>query len=183
MILHSGTPSTSSPAPTSHSLLRFDRTSLTSQTCWTALFSLSTPPFHRSPCMIRSDDPCMIQYDLAPWLVFLLYDTILGLSGVVPMYDINLRATTTMILSTRGVTIPIDLVSSAMDSIRQRVALFKPVTVPTSDPKSEFLCQSSLYCTEPADSLNHLVHLGYLPHPCHHVSLVLSSSKCSHRVP
>ena len=86
----------------------------------------------------------MIQYDLAPWLVFLLYDTILGLSGVVPMYDINLRATTTMILSTRGVTIPIDLVSSAMDSIRQRVALFKPVTVPTSDPKSEFLCQLSL---------------------------------------
>ena len=144
MILHSGTPSTSSPAPTSHSLLRFDRTSLTSQTCWTALFSLSTPPFHQSPCMIRSDDPCMIQYDLAPWLVFLLYDTILGLSGVVPMYDINLRATTTMILSTRGVTIPIDLVSSAMDSIRQRVALFKPVTVPTSDPKSEFLCQLSL---------------------------------------
>ena len=34
------------------------------------------------------------------------------------MYDINLRATHTMILSIRGVTIPIDLVSSAMDSIK-----------------------------------------------------------------
>ena len=59
------------------------------------------------------------------------------------MYDINLRAVHTMILSTRGVTIPINLVSSATDSIRRRVVLFKPVSVPTSDPKSEFLCQSS----------------------------------------
>ena len=54
----------------------------------------------------------------------------------------------TMILSTRGVQIPIDLVSSATDSIRQRVVLFKPVRIPTSDPKSEFLCQSSPYCAE-----------------------------------
>ena len=38
-----------------------------------------------------------------------------------------------------------------MDSIRQSVVLFKPVTIQTSDPKSEFLCQSSLCCTEPAD--------------------------------
>ena len=60
------------------------------------------------------------------------------------MYDINLRATHTTILSIRGVTIPIYLVSSATDSIRRRVVLFKPVPVPTSDPKSEFLCQSSL---------------------------------------
>ena len=59
------------------------------------------------------------------------------------MYNINLRATHTTILSIRGVTIPIDLVSSATNSIRQRVVLFKSVTVPTSDPKSEFLCQSS----------------------------------------
>ena len=49
-----------------------------------------------------------------------------------------------MILSTRGVTIPIYLVSSTTDSIRRRIVLFKPVTVLTSDPKSEFLCQSSL---------------------------------------
>ena len=48
-----------------------------------------------------------------------------------------------MILSTRGVTIPIDLVSSATDSIRRSVVLFKSVPLPTSDPKSEFLCQSS----------------------------------------
>ena len=34
------------------------------------------------------------------------------------MYNINLRATTTTILSIRGATIPIDLVSSAMDSIK-----------------------------------------------------------------
>ena len=73
---------------------------------------------------------------------------------IVPEYDINLGATTTAILSTRGVTIPIDLVSSAMDSIRRHVVLFKPVTVPTSDPKSEFLCQSSLSCAEPTDPLN-----------------------------
>ena len=49
-----------------------------------------------------------------------------------------------MILSTRGVTIPIDLVSSATDSIWRCVVLFKPVLVRTSDLKSEFLCQSSL---------------------------------------
>ena len=71
-------------------------------------------------------------------------------SGLV--YDINLRATHTMILSIRGVTIPIYLVSSAMDSIRQCVVLFKPVAIPASDPKSEFLYQSSVYCAEPTDS-------------------------------
>ena len=43
-----------------------------------------------------------------------------------------------------GVTIPIGFVSSTTDSIRQCVVLFKPVTVLDSDPKSEFLCQSSL---------------------------------------
>ena len=61
--------------------------------------------------------------------------------------------------------IPIYLVSSTMDSIRWRVVLFKPVTILTSDPRSEFLCQLSLCCAEPADPLNHLVCLGYLPCP------------------
>ena len=71
-----------------------------------------------------------VQYDLvAPFLGFL--------------YDINLRATYTTIPSTRGVQIPIDLVSSAMDSIRRCVVVFKTVPIPTSDLKSEFLCQSS----------------------------------------
>ena len=77
-------------------------------------------------------------------------------SECVLVYDINLRATHTMILSIRGVTIPIYLVSSATDSIKQHVVLFKPVPVPTSDLKSEFLCQSSLSCAEPADPLNTL---------------------------
>ena len=67
------------------------------------------------------------------------------------LYDINLRATHTTILCTRGVKIPINLVSSTTDSIRRRVVLFKTVTVPTSDLKSEFLCQSSFSCTELAD--------------------------------
>src|ERR1700744_1876666 len=47
--------------------------------------------------------------------------------------------------------IPIYFVRSATDSIRQRIVLFKLVTVQTSDPKSEFLCQSSLCCAEHAD--------------------------------
>ena len=72
------------------------------------------------------------------------------------VYDINLWATHTTILSIRGVTTPIYLVSSATDSIRSRVVLFKTVTIPTSDPKSEFLCQSSLCCTEPTDPLTTL---------------------------
>ena len=79
-----------------------------------------------------------------------------------------------MTLSIRGVAIPIDLVSSATDSIRQHIVLFKPVPLPNPDPKSEFLCQSSVYCTEPTDPPNHLVRLGYLPHPRHHVSPLLS---------
>ena len=80
-----------------------------------------------------------------------------------------------MILSIRGVTIPIDLVSSATDSIRRRVVLFKPVPIPTSDPKSEFLCQSSLQLLR-TDRLppEHLIRLGYLPCPRHHVSPILS---------
>ena len=67
------------------------------------------------------------------------------------LYDINLQATTTTILDIRGVTISINLVSRTTDSIRRSIVLFKPVLVRTSDPKSEFLCQSSLYCAEPAD--------------------------------
>ena len=59
------------------------------------------------------------------------------------VYDIYLRATATTIRSTRGVQIPIDLVSSAMDSNRRSVVLFKPVPILTSDLKSEFLYQSS----------------------------------------
>ena len=81
------------------------------------------------------------------------------------LYNINLGATITTILSIRGVTIPINLVSSATDSIRWRVVLFKPVTIPTSDPKSEFLCQLSLHCTEPTDPLNPPHTPGISPMP------------------
>ena len=42
-----------------------------------------------------------------------------------------------------GVEIPISLVSSAMDSIQRYVVVFKPVSIPNPDLKSEFLCQSS----------------------------------------
>ena len=96
------------------------------------------------------------------------------------MYDINLGATATTILSIRGVQIPIDLVSSATDSNRQSVVLFKPLSIPTSDPKSEFLCQSSFIAQNPQTPLNHLIRLGYLPCPRHHVSPVLSQSECSY---
>ena len=91
------------------------------------------------------------------------------------VYDINLRATTTTILSTKGVMIPIDLVSSATDSIRQRLVLFKSVPIPTLDPKSEFLCQSSLCCAEPTDppeftsytwDISHALVITYHPY-CH----------------
>ena len=58
-----------------------------------------------TPCTIRSEGLCTIQCDLVYQQVSFLY-------------DINLGATTTTILSIRGVTIPIDLVSSATDSIR-----------------------------------------------------------------
>ena len=86
-------------------------------------------------------------------------------SGSSLLYDINLRATHTTILSIRGVTIPICLVSSTMNSIRRCVVLFKPVTIPTSDPKSEFLCQSSSSTQNLQTPLNHLICLGYLPCP------------------
>ena len=95
-------------------------------------------------------------YDTIWWSFLVRYDLTSSLGTIravgSSMYDINLRATHTMILSTRGVMIPIDLVSSATDSIRRRVVLFKLVTIPTSDPRSEFLCQSSSSCAEPADS-------------------------------
>ena len=61
------------------------------------------------------------------------------------LYDINLGATATTILSIRGAQIPIDLVSSATDSYKRSIVLFKLMSVPTSDPKSEFLCQSSYF--------------------------------------
>ena len=64
-----------------------------------------------------------------------------------------------------------------MDSIRRCIVLFKPVTIPTSDPKSEFLCQSSHSCAEPTDPLNtsyawdisHALVTTYHPY-CHNPS-------------
>ena len=99
------------------------------------LFSSS---LHRSPCTIQSGSisssiSCMI------W------------SRGSLLYDINLGATHTTILSTRGVEIPIYLVSSTTDSIWQRVVLFEACTLLDLDLKSEFLCQLILCCTEPAD--------------------------------
>ena len=117
-----------------------------------------------------------VRYDLVS-----CSDTIRSLTPLV--YDINLGATITTILSIRGAQIPIDLVSSATDSNRQSVVLFKPVPIPTSDPKSEFLCQSSYLAQNLQTPLNHLVCLGYLPRPRHHVSPILSQSECSYRVP
>ena len=113
-----------------------------------------------------------VQYNL----VALLYTIRSGSYFCLLVYDINLQAMHTTILSIRRVTIPIYLVSSATDSIRSHVVLFKPVTIPTSDLKSEFLCQSSLSCAELTDPPEHLICLGYLPHPRHHVSSILSQS-------
>ena len=137
-------------------MLWFDWTSLTLQTPWTALFLFPTSPFIEAH--VRCDLVTYVRYNtiLFASRSFLLYDMIWCLTCIVPVYDINLGATTTTILSIRGVTIPIDLVSSATDSIKWHVVLFKPVMVPTSDPKSEVLCLSSLDCTEPTDPLNTL---------------------------
>ena len=90
-------------------------------------------------------------------------------------YDINLGATATTILRMRGVQIPIDLVSSATDSFRRSVVLFKPMSIPTSDPKSEFLCQSSYiaqniqaspWTTSYAWEISHTLVTTYHPY-CH----------------
>ena len=89
-------------------------------------------------------------YDMI-WRCSLVRYDLAVLSGL-DLYDINLWATHTIVLSIRGVTIPIYLVSIATDSIKPCVVLFKTVTIPTSDPKSEFLCQLSVICAEPTDS-------------------------------
>ena len=91
---------------------------------------------HRSPCTILSGRRLPVRYDLGVFLRTIR-------SRFFLVYDINLGATTTTILSTRGVQIPIYLVTSATDSFRRSVVLFKSLSIPTSDLKSEFLCQSS----------------------------------------
>ena len=58
-----------------------------------------------------------VRYDLTSYLWRFLYDMIWRLDCAI-LYDINLGATHTTILSTRGVEIPISLVSSATDSIQ-----------------------------------------------------------------
>ena len=78
------------------------------QTRWTASFSSSSfltlkPVYDTIWCLVR------VRYNLASWL-----DTIRSCDLF--LYDINLRATHTTILSSGGAQIPIDLVSSATDS-------------------------------------------------------------------
>ena len=113
-------------------LLRWDFTH--TQLHWTAsfLFSFPTP----KPMYDTILSLVCVRYDLESCL-----RTIRSRGSL--LYDINLRATATTILRIRGVQIPIDLVSSATDSYRRSVVLFKLMSVPTSDPKSEFLYQSS----------------------------------------
>ena len=113
------------------------------------IVSFLTSP-HQSPCTIWSQ--FTFAYDTISWSSLearVRYDLGLRLCTIWSLgpflYDINLGATTTMILRIRGVQIPIDLVSRAMDSFRRSVVLFKPMSVPTSDPKSEFLYQSSYF--------------------------------------
>ena len=84
-----------------------------SQIRWTASFLLLLS-HHRSP--VRYDLAHIVRYDTILCLRLSLRERFDLVSVFV--YDINLRATTTTILSTRGVTIPIDLVSSATDSIK-----------------------------------------------------------------
>ena len=131
---------------------------------------------HRSPCTILSGRRLPVQYDLRVFLRTIR-------SRVSLVYDINLGATATKILSTRGVQIPIYLVTSTTDSFRRSVVLFKSLSILTSDLKSVFLCQLSYIAQNLQAPLNHLVCLGYLPHPRHHVSPLLSQSECSYRVP
>ena len=71
--------------------------------CLVYFLSLS---LHRSPCTIRSGGLL--------WVYPVRYD--LQASFLSVLYDINLGATHTTILSTRGVQIPIYLASSATDS-------------------------------------------------------------------
>ena len=82
---------------------------------------------HQSPCTIQSGSSFLYN---TIWQFFLV--------------QYQSRSHTYYDTQYWGVTIPIYLVSSTTDSIKQRIALFKDVTIPTSDPKSEFLCQSSL---------------------------------------
>ena len=114
-------------------MLRSDFTH--TQIHWTASLLFSLPPLKPMYDTI-SCVPC-VRYDLESRLT-----TIRSLGSF--LYDINLGATATTIPRISGVQIPIDLVSSATDSYRRSVVLFKPMSVPTSDLKSEFLCQSSL---------------------------------------
>ena len=81
------------------------------QICWTATFFFPLYSLHQSPLYDTILWSFVVRYDLADPLGTIRADGSF-------MYDINLRATHTMILSIRGVMIPIDLVNSAMDSIR-----------------------------------------------------------------
>ena len=135
---------------------------------WDCLFHFFFSSLHQSPCTIRIWSESYVQYNLVANFCMIQSRGWL-------LYNINLRATITTILGIRGVTIPITLVSSATDSIRWHVVLFKPVPILTSDPKSEFLCQSSHCCTVPPDSpestsyawdISHALDITYHPY-CH----------------
>ena len=136
-------------------MLRLDFTH--TQIHWTASFLFSLP-----------HTEALVRYNLP-----VLSRTIWSFGSF--LYDINLGATATTILRIRGVQIPIDLVNSAMDSYRRSVVLFKPMSVLTSDPKSEFLYQSSSivhdlqtspWTTSYAWDISHTLVTTYHPY-CH----------------
>ena len=140
-------------------VLRLDWTSHLTQIHWTASFFLYvlTPS---TEAHVWYNLTQSLMYDMIWFEALVWYDL-----QTSPVYDINLWATTTMVLRIRGVKIPINLVSSTTDSSRKRVVLSKLVLSPTSDPKSEFLCQSSCYCAEPTDSPEPPLTPGISPTP------------------
>ena len=105
-----------------------------------------------------------------------------NLAGLV-LYDINLGATTMTSLSTRGVTIPINLVTSTTVLFTVYHSSIKPVPVAYSDLKSEFLCQLSKHCPWTYRPPEPPCTPGISPRPHNPVSFILPRTKCSYWVP
>ena len=126
--------------PTGHNTLFYKQKGKLCCYVWTSLYYTDT-----SDCIVSylflPNTEAHVRYDLMAFFCTIWSRGCLGTiwSPDSYLYDIYLGAMHTMILSIRDIQIPINLVSSAMDSIRRRVVLFKPVRIPTSDPKSEFL--------------------------------------------
>ena len=150
---------------------------------WTAFFSFYPFPIHQATGLMAMWSPCTILSCQCMSCTILIFRCNMDLVLSLVQY-LSPAATIMTTSGIGGVQIPITLVSSSTTGLfTLQCSSIWTVWIVDLDFRSELLCQSSNLSQNLQIPLNHLICLGYLPHPCNPVSPIHPQTQCSYRVP